>query len=242
MFDVSGKRVLVTGSTQGIGKAIAVLFAEHHANVYIHGSGQDKTERVAGEIGMGVRAVYADLCDNDCADTLYRQTGDVDILILNASVQIRKHWNEITEDEFSKQINVNFRSSLQLIQKYVPHMQKQRWGRVITVGSVQQFVPHKDMVVYAASKEAQFSMVKNLARQLAPDNITVNNVAPGVIITPRNDDALRDESYAREVLAGIPLGYAGKAEDCTGPVFMLASEAGRYITGVNLVVDGGMSL
>lgn len=242
MFEVEGKKVLVTGSTQGIGRAIATEFAKNSAIVYVHGSRREKTEHAACDIGMGVKPVFANLSEDNCAEQLYGQTGDVDILILNASVQFRKPWKEITEEEFALQINVNFRSSLALIQKYVPYMRQNHWGRIITVGSVQQFVPHKDMLVYAASKEAQFSMVKNLAKQIASDYITVNNIAPGVIATPRNEEALNDAEYARQVMSNIPMGYAGLAEDCVGAVILLASEAGRYITGVNITIDGGMSL
>ena len=242
MFEVSGKKVLVTGSTQGIGRAIATEFARQSAKVFVHGSGKEKTERAAGEIGMGVQPVFADLSEDDCAGRLYAQSGDVDILILNASVQFRKPWDEITQEEFAIQMNVNFRSSLALIQKYVPYMRQNHWGRIITVGSVQQFVPHKDMLVYASSKEAQYSMVKNLAKQIAPDAVTVNNIAPGVIATPRNADVMKDAAYTKRMLEKIPLGYAGLAEDCVGAVILLASEAGRYITGANINIDGGMSL
>ncbi len=242
MFDTANKKILVTGSTQGIGRAIAAAFAAEGAAVYVHGSGQAKTEQAAGEIGGNALPVYADLSADNCADQLFDQTGSVDILILNASVQYRNAWDHITREEFTRQINVNFRSSLELIQRYVPYMKEKRWGRIITVGSVQQFVPHKDMLVYAASKDAQYSMVRNLAKQLAPDGITVNNIAPGVIATPRNEEALHDTDYAGKLLANIPLGFVGTAQDCVGAVQLLAGEAGRYITGTNITIDGGMSL
>ena len=115
MFDVAGKKVLVTGSTQGIGKEIATAFAKAGASVWIHGSRQEKTERVSGEIGLGTRPAWADLSADGCAESLYAQTGDVDILILNASVQYRKAWAEITPQEFETQMHVNLRSTLELI-------------------------------------------------------------------------------------------------------------------------------
>lgn len=129
-----------------------------------------------------------------------------------------------------------------LIQKYAKHMQTQNWGRIVTVGSVQEYKPHKDMAVYAASKCAQMSLVQNLAKQLAPYKVTINNLCPGVIATPRNDAALADPEYAPKVLAGIPLGFAGSAEDCAGAALLLCSEEGRYITGSEIIVDGGMHL
>lgn len=243
MFDLKGKRALVTGSTQGIGKAVASLLAQYGATVVVHGSSsQEKCQRAAGEMEGSTETAVADLSKADCARRLYEQTGDVDILVLNASVQFRKAWDEITPEEFDIQMNTNLKASLMLIQKYVPHMKSQNWGRIVTVGSVQQHKPHKDMAIYAASKCGQMSLVANLAKQLAPFGITVNNLSPGVIATPRNEEALNDPVYAKKVLDGIPLGYAGKAEDMAAAALLLCSDGGRYITGTELIVDGGMHL
>jgi len=242
MFDVKGKKVLVTGSTQGIGRCIAEKFLAAGADVWIHGSHQEKTERVAAEIGKGCRPVWADLSSDSAADSIHAVTGDTDILVLNASVQVRKTWKEITADDFHQQINVNLLSTLQMIQEYAPAMQKQHWGRIITIGSVQQFVPHKDMAIYAASKAGIDNLVKNLAKQLACDNVTVNNVLPGAMATPRNAAAVADKTYLAKVIAGIPLGRMGTADDCSGICILLAAEEGSYITGATISVDGGMSL
>ena len=233
--------MLITGSTQGIGFAIAKCLSEAGATVFINGTNEEKAKRAADQI-EGAQTAVCDLSLPDCADRLYKMTGDVDILILNASIQYRRAWGEITDEEFDKQIAVNFKASLKLIQKYAPYMQKQGWGRIITVGSVQQQKPHKDMLVYAASKAAQENMVRNLAKQLAPCGVTVNNVAPGVIETPRNSEALSEKEYAKQVLNGIPVGYAGAPQDCNGLILMLCSDAGRYITGADILIDGGMSL
>ena len=241
MFDLTEKRVLITGSTQGIGFSLAKCLAKAGATVFINGTNEENARHAAEQIEGSQIAVY-DLSLPDCADRLYEKTGDVDILILNASIQIRKAWNEITDEEFDRQISVNFKASLKLIQKYAPYMQKQAWGRIITIGSVQQQKPHKDMLIYAAAKSAQENMVRNLARQLAPIGITVNNVAPGVIETPRNSEALSDREYAKQVMSGIPVGFAGQPQDCAGLVLLLCSEAGRYITGEDIYIDGGMSL
>lgn len=243
MFDLTGKTALVTGSSQGIGKAIAECLADYGAKVYIHGtSSVEKCQKVADEIGKKTYPAIADLSIDGCAEKLYEQTGNVDILVLNASVQYRKPWNEITSDEFDKQVRVNLKSSFELIQKYSPYMQSQKWGRIVTIGSVQQYKPHKDMAVYAATKSAQMSLVTNLAKQLGADGITVNNMSPGVIATPRNEQALADEEYRSLILKGIPLGFEGTSEDCAGVVLLFCSEAGRYITGTDLIVDGGMHL
>ena len=242
MFDLTGKRALITGSTQGIGLAIAKRFREAGAEVIVHGAtSEDKCIAAMREVGCD-KYVVKNLADADAADVIYAVTGDVDILVLNASVQYRKAWNDITAEELNTQIAVNFSASLSLMQKYFPHMKAQKWGRVLTVGSVQQYRPHKDMAVYAASKDAQMSLVRNIGKQVAPFGITVNNLCPGVIATPRNEGALNDEAYREKVLAGIPAGFAGEAEDCAPAALYLCSNEARYVTGSEIIVDGGMHL
>ena len=242
MFNLTGKTALVTGSTQGIGKAIAAALARQGACVIVHGAEDlSKCRQAAADI-PGASFATADLAEEDSASRLYSQTGDVDILVLNASVQFRRSWNTISSEEFDIQVRVNLKASLELIRIYEPHMSKQSWGRIVTVGSVQQHRPHPQMLVYAATKEAQMSIVKILAMQLGPQGVTVNNLSPGVIATPRNEEALANKDYAAQLLNGIPARRIGTAEDCAGAALLLCSEAGGYITGVDLLVDGGMHL
>lgn len=248
MFEsLKGKKVLVTGSSRGIGKAIALGFAECGADVTLHGikegKAMEQTILEAKAFGTNINVVYGDLADpaeteNVIKETLEKQ-GGIDILICNASVQIRNEWDSITDEEMQTQMQVNFFSTLKLIQGAVPSMKKNGWGRVITIGSVQQAKPHPHMVVYAASKAAMVNMVQNLALQLAKDRITVNNVAPGTIYTDRNTEVLKDEAYKKIVVDSTPVGFIGEPYDCVGATLMLASDCGRYITGENLFIDGG---
>ncbi len=240
-FDLSGKRALITGSTQGIGKAAAACLVQNGAQVIVHGRSRDKCLCAVRDTGAAGFAL-ADLSREESCGNLYQETGPVDILILNASVQIQKPWEEITGEDCDIQLQTNFKSSFRLIQLYAADMERKGWGRIITVGSVQQTRPHKEMPIYAATKEAQMSLVKNLAKQLAPKGITVNNLSPGVMDTPRNERALSDPIYSRQVLEGIPCGFAGSPEDCASAFLLLCSREGRYITGIDLVVDGGMHL
>lgn len=250
LLNLAGRRALVTGSSQGIGRAIAVALAEFGADVMVHCAHDvAKAESVRTEIErFGVRSgiTVADLADPGAAQKIHTETlaalGEVDILVLNASVQIRKPWPEITPDEYRRQVDVNFGACLWLIQQFVPAMQSRRWGRVLTVGSVQQVRPHPEMLVYSATKAALENAVRNLAPQLAGVGITVNNLAPGAIATARNEQVLADETYLRRVLAKIPAGFIGEPGDCAGLAVLLCSEAGRYITGQNIFVDGGMGL
>ena len=242
MFDFKGKKAIVTGSTQGIGFAIAKALHEAGAEVWVHGAtSEEKAKNAVQRIGCK-NYVVKDLADKDAAEVIYNATGDLDIVVLNASVQFRRSWDEITRDEIDTQIAVNFSATLSMMQKYFPHMKQQNYGRILTVGSVQQYKPHVDMAVYAASKDAQMSIVRNVAKQVAPYGITVNNLCPGVIATPRNDAALADPEYNKKVMAGIPAGYAGLAEDCAPAALYLCSEEARYVTGSEIIVDGGMHL
>ena len=121
-------------------------------------------------------------------------------------------------------------------------MKEKGWGRIVTIGSVQQIRSHVEMIVYSATKVAQVSMVKSLAPQFAPFGVTINNLAPGAIATPRNDEVLSNQAYLTLVESKIPAGYVGQPEDCAGAAILLCSDAGRYITGQDLFIDGGMSL
>lgn len=240
------KTALITGSSRGIGKAIALRLAKEGYKVFIHGAREsEKLNQTKDEIiknGGVAETVVANLCNIEETKALITKTGNIDVLILNASLQYRNPWLEISTEEAYEQINCNFVSSLTLIQAAVPYMREQGWGRVITIGSVQEAKPHPDMLVYSATKAAQTNMVQSLSLQLAKDGITVNNVAPGVIYTDRNVEALSDKEYAKKVTDSIPVGFYGEPDDCAGIVSLLCSEEGRYITGQCIFVDGGKSI
>lgn len=242
----NGKRALVTGSSRGIGRAIAIALAADGYEVLIHCAGNmqkaEETRKLIERAGHSATVIQADLCNLDQTARLVAEMGDIDALVLNASVQYRNKWEQISQDECRDQLNCNFISSLLLIQGAVPHMRTAGWGRVVTIGSVQEVKPHPDMLVYSASKAAQTNLMRSLALQLAKDAITVNNVAPGVIYTDRNTKALAEPAYAQQVMDSIPVGFYGKPEDCAGIVSLLCSEKGRYITGQSIFVDGGKSI
>lgn len=250
LYDLNGRNALVTGSSQGIGKAIALGLAEMGANILVHYRGEKKlAENVVNEIrksGVKSESVGADLSKPESAEYLASESrrliGPVDILVLNASIQIRRKWQEISLQDFELQVNVNVLSGLLLMQKFIVHMQKQKWGKILTIGSVQQNRPHPDMLVYSASKAAICNMVKSLAVQLAPYGININNLAPGTIDTIRNRDVLTDTAYLEKVKSKIPVGYIAQPRDCVSLAVLLCSDAGRYITGENIFVDGGMNI
>lgn len=240
------KTAFVTGSARGIGRAIAVRLAKDGYKVIVHGAGNIvKAEETVKEIeksGGKASIIMSDLTDLNKTKELCDKIKHVDVLVLNASLQYRTPWQEISTDACYEQLNCNFVSSMMLIQAVVDNMKKNKWGRIVTIGSVQEAKPHPDMLVYSASKAAQTNMMHSLALQLAKDGITVNNVAPGVIYTDRNVEALSDPAYAKKVSDSIPVGFYGEPNDCAGIVSLLCSEEGRYITGQNIFVDGGKSV
>lgn len=240
------KTAFITGSSRGIGRAIALRLAKDGFRVILHGATESAklldAQKAIEASGGKAEIVVGDLCDLNAAKALSVKVAGADVLILNASLQYRTPWQEIAVDSAYEQLNCNFVSSLLLMQAAVPHMQETGWGRIITIGSVQEAKPHPDMLIYSASKAAQTNMMQSLSLQLAESGITVNNIAPGVIYTDRNVEALSDPVYAEKVKSSIPVGFYGQPEDCAGIISLLCSEEGRYITGQSIYVDGGKSV
>lgn len=227
-FDLHGKTALVTGSTRGIGKAIADAFEEYGASVIRHNT------------------KVCDLSDPAAIERFFAGLATEgrmpDILVANASVQAKIPWMEFPMDEALKEVQVNFLATLRMFQIVYPFMKAKKWGRLITVGSVNERRPHPDMCIYAATKSAQENLVRGLGRQVAAEGITVNNLCPGVFNTDRNRECLADPVYGPKVMAAIPMHDYAEPSDAAGAAVLLASDAGRYITGATLMVDGGLSL
>ena len=242
MFDLSGKTALVTGSTQGIGFEIALLLAKQGARVFVSGAdSMEKCIKACEKIPNSV-PVRANLLKTEDIDRMYEETGNIDILVLNASIQYKRKWDEFTLDEYDIQMNCNVKSSYLLIKKYAEGMKKKRWGRIVTIGSVNQYNQHPELSLYGVTKVAQKKMTENFAPLFAPYGITINNIAPGCIETPRNADALSNETIRKKIINNIPCGYIGQAQDISPAVLLLCSDEGRYITGAEIKIDGGMSL
>ena len=227
-FDLTGKTALVTGSTRGIGKAIGDAFEEFGAKVIRHNT---KVCDLADP--AAIEAFF---------DRLEAEGTMPDIVVANASVQERFKWSEFPLDEARREAQINYIATLRMFQRAYPKMKAQKWGRMIVVGSVQERRPHPDMIAYSATKGAQENIVRSIARQVAREGITVNNLCPGVFATDRNKEVLADPVYREKVLNAIPMHLAAQAEDAAGTALLLASDAGRYITGATIMVDGGLSL
>jgi len=245
-FDLTGRRALVTGSDSGIGRAIALGLAAHGADIVLHhlddagGVTQLADEVVA--LGRKADCVRQDLAASGGADALATAAGSVDILVLNAALEMRKPWTTLTPADFEAGTSVNLLANVRLLQLFVPLMQERGWGRVLSIGSIQQQRPHLDSLVYASAKAAMLHVIRNLARHAAPSGVTLNNLAPGAIRTPKNDTRYQDPAFRERVVRKIPAGREGRPEDLVGAALLLCSDAGAYITGADLMVDGGWNI
>jgi len=249
-FDLTNRTALVTGARREIGRAIALALAGAGARLAIHHTGTTEetvdAEGVVREVEQGGGTARA-FGQNFAEDEAGRQLADavsawspVDILVLNASIELPEPYQAISRERFDRQIAVNLRSPLELLQALVPPMGSRGWGRVVTIGSVQQVRPHPQMMVYAGTKAAQLNWAWNLARQFGGQGVTVNNLAPGAILTARNRAQMATEGDA--LVQRIPTGRLGRPDDLAGAALLLCSDAGAYINGVNLYVDGGRSI
>lgn len=245
-FRLDGKRALVTGSSRGIGAALACALAEAGAEVIVHARRESDatSELLAGWEARGWRGqlVTADLEARESAHELAKACGDVDILVLNAAIQNRCAFGDLTATGMAPEVGVNLVRPIELVQRFAPAMQRQGWGRILFIGSVQEVRPRPQLALYAALKNATANLVTNLARMYGPDGITVNNLAPGLIATDRTAAALQNDATRKAFHEAIPLRRIGQPEDCAGAALLLCSEAGAYINGATLRVDGGLGL
>ena len=246
-FRLNGRTALVTGARREIGRAIALGLAGAGARLAIHHAGTEEERSDADAVvrtiqadGGEARHFAQDLIQDNAGHALAATVTawePVDILVLNASIELPEPFDSISREHFDRQIAINLRSAMELLQDLVPAMAERGWGRVVTIGSVQQEKPHPAMFVYAATKAAQLNWARSLARQFGGQGVTVNNLAPGAIRTARN--RLQMETEAEALIQRIPAGRLGRPEDLAGAALLLCSDAGSYINGANLFVDGG---
>ncbi len=246
LFDLKGKTALVTGSSRGIGRAIAFALGRAGARVYFHGSKESAalTDAVSAAQAEGIACEmrFCDMGNMAAIKELVASTADADIVVLNASSQHYGHINDFTDDEYDWMYNTNVRGAFVMMKEFGAKLCAKGWGRIIYLGSVNQAHPAQRFAIYGSSKAAGHALVLTAAKTFAPSGVTVNTIVPGVIATDRNHEALSNQEFADNLLKAIPAGRFGRAEDCAGVALLLASDAGAYITGAAIPVDGGFSL
>jgi NAD(P)-dependent dehydrogenase (short-subunit alcohol dehydrogenase family) len=246
---LTGRVALVTGAARGIGLAIATRLAEAGAHAVIHD--RDAVAADAAVADLRARNLIASTLIADLAEAaapaamaheLTANGSEPDILVLCASVETLQTWDAVSEAAMVAQTQINLHATVRLLQAFLPGMLARGFGRVIAIGSVQEARPNPTHFYYAATKAAQTNMILNLARTLRAPDLTCNIIQPGAILTDRNRAVLAQPGREEQVLARIPLGRLGRADDCAGAALLLCSPEGSYINGAEIAVDGGLRL
>jgi len=235
-----GKIVAVTGAADGLGREVALRFAEEGATLAIMDVDLEKAEEVAGEISRGggkALALLVDVSKGEDVEAGFRKVfeelGNVDILVNNAGIfRMMKDFKNVSEEQWSHFLNVNLHGAMRCSQAVIPGMEKQDFGRIINIASIAGVVGIKGMAAYSASKGGMIAFTKALAMEEGEHNITVNCVSPAAL-----------NAYEDDVSRGIQLKHSGSLpEENANLILFLASDEANFITGVNYVVDGGRTL
>lgn len=244
MFDLSNKNALITGASGGIGSAIARRLHAAGAKVALSGTRQEPLERLAEELGERAYILPCNLSDMAAVEALPKQAidalGSLDILVNNAGITRDNLFMRMSDEEWQSVIDVNLTATMKLCKGALRGMMKSRWGRIINISSVVGATGNPGQGNYAASKAGMVGMSKSLAYEVASRGITVNVVAPGFIATAMTDKLADDRKEA--ILAQIPAGRMGAAEDIASAVGYLAGDGAGYVTGSTLHVNGGMAM
>ncbi|MGB9032096.1 MAG: glucose 1-dehydrogenase [Acidobacteriaceae bacterium] len=249
MQRLQGKVAIVTGSGSGIGQGIAKRLGCEGAKVVINyrGSeaGADETRRAIEQCGSQAVVVQADVTKMDdlrkLVDAAWSQFGSADILVNNAGLEIRSDFWDTKEEDYDRQMAVNLRGPYFLAQAFVRRLRDtKKPGRIINISSVHEDMAFPGFTPYCCSKGGMRMMMHNLAVELGPLGITINNIAPGAIVTPINKSLLADKVKLDSLLGQIPLGRLGQIDDVAGLTAWLASDEASYVSGSTFVIDGGL--
>lgn len=249
--------VVVAASSQGIGRATALRFAAEGAHLALCARKQDALQELAEHVrqtfGVQVYTAKLDVADDasvrQFVDDIHEQFGRIDVCVTNAGGPPAKLFLETTMDEWDLAYQRNLRSIVSFAQAVLPHMQRQRWGRLVTITSMTVKQPVPNLVLSNAIRAGVLGLVRSLAGQFGPDGITVNNVGPGYTATDRLKQLAAhharasggsDDEYFAQITKDVPLGRLAQPEEVADAIVWLASERAAYITGQTILVDGGV--
>lgn len=250
MFDLTGKVALITGSSRGIGKAIAEALADAGAKVVISSRKADACKAVADQLVERGRHAIAVPCNVSSKEELQRlvdatlaEWGGVDVLVCNAATNpVFGPLSQVPDSAFDKVMGTNVRSNFWLCNMVIPQMAERRDGAVILIASIAGIKGNTTIGTYGISKAAEMQLARNLALEWGPHNIRVNSIAPGIIRTDFARALWEDEGKCNRLEAATPLRRIGEPRDIAGLAVLLASPAGSFITGQSIVIDGGRTI
>ena len=242
MIDLNGKKVLVTGASGGIGRAIAMELSSSGADLCLTGRNKSELENLQKIIGGNCQIIISDLSNSEGISSLADQAqdimGQIDILVNNAGITKDNLFMRMSEDDWNEVININLNSIFKLTKQLIKGMIKRRYGRIINITSVIGVAGGAGQSNYSASKAGIIAMSKSLAQEVGSRSVTVNSIAPGFIETNMTAELSNDRK--EDVLRSISVGRLGKPDDIAGAVCFLASDKASYITGQTIHINGGM--
>ena len=246
LFDLTGKVALITGSSSGMGRAIAQAMGQHGATVIVSSNDADGCEAVAKNFeqqGITAVSIPCDVSKKEALDALYQtalaQFGKIDILVSCVGMAPTGSFLDITAADFEQTMALNLQSAIYLTKLVVPQMVERRNGVLIYLASIAGVRGNKNIGLYGLTKAALIQLARNLAVEFGPHNIRANTISPGMIDTPFSKSLLENPAFMEKRLALTPLRRVGTADEIAGVAVMLASRAGGFITGQNIIVDGG---
>ena len=246
LFDLSGKRALVTGGGTGLGRAMAHALAEAGADVALAARRKEKLDEAADEsraLGRTAHAVACDLTNPDSIREAAREVedalGSIDILVNNSGVSGEGWATDLPLERWNQVLETNLRGAFLMCQAVAPGMIERGGGAIVNVASVAGFIGVKMLSAYSASKGGLIQLTKTLALEWAKTGVRVNALAPGYFLTDINSKFFASEAGERMIKAHIPMGRVGRPEELKGAILFLASDASSFMTGSALVVDGG---
>ncbi|MBX9852728.1 MAG: glucose 1-dehydrogenase [Cytophagaceae bacterium] len=246
-FELNGKIALITGGGTGLGFGMAKCILEAGGKVVITGRREDVLKTACAELGKNASYVVADVNDKPALPGIVKnieeKTGPIDILINNAGINMKKSSFDMTDEEFEQIIDTNLKSVFALTREVARYMVQRKRGSIIMISSMSALFGLANVAAYGASKSGVTGMVRILASEYSPQGVRVNSIAPGFIETPMLFKAIdSDPGRKAKILGRTPMNSFGKAEDIGYAAVYLASDAAKFITGTNLVVDGGNSI
>jgi NAD(P)-dependent dehydrogenase (short-subunit alcohol dehydrogenase family) len=246
MFDLTGRTALVTGASQGIGLAIAQALTQHGARLILSDREEAACVRVAQELqkaGHDVVPIAADLAHEESIDALCKSAGPIDVLVCNAGIQGPAGPSALaTNDDWQQVMDINLRAAVRLSARLIPGMAARGGGSVVLMSSIAGLRGNRAIGLYGLSKAALAQLARNLAVEWGPQGVRVNAVSPGLVRTPLSTQLMADEAFMKRRMQATPLRRVGEPQEIAAVVVMLASPAGGFITGQNLVVDGGTTI